>query len=80
MYESNEGGLGRPQACDSSKILWKWLVDENKWQRVKKPYHKNICNNISGYCKNVIRSYCKCTEGIFLCSECYTTHVIDGDT
>ena len=58
----------------------KWLVDENKWRRVKHPYQKQICTNRSGDCKKTTRRYCRCTKGLFIFAECYTTLVIDNDT
>ena len=30
--------------------------------------------------KKLTKSYCRCTKGLFICSECYEKHVIDSDT
>ena len=55
--ESKEGDLGRPWACDSSKILWKCLVDENKRRRVRHPYQMQTCNNRISNWKLFTRRY-----------------------
>ena len=41
------GTLGEHEIVKDPKYFGKWLVDENKWQRVKNPYHNQICNNRS---------------------------------
>ena len=40
--------LGGHELVTAPKYCGKWLVDENKWRRVKQPYQKQICNNQSG--------------------------------
>ena len=40
--------LGDHDFLTDPKNCGKWLVDENKWRRVKQTYQKQICNNQSG--------------------------------
>ena len=61
LYEETEAGgvggrrmramretLGDHEFVIAPKYFGKWLVDENKWCRVKQPYQKQICKNRSG--------------------------------
>ena len=74
------GVLGDHELVIAPKYCGRWLVDENKWWRAKQPYQKQICTERSGDCKKITRRYCRCTKGLFLCAECYATHVLDADT
>ena len=42
---ARKGSLGYHENLIYPKDFVKWLVDENKWRRVKQPYQKQICNN-----------------------------------
>ena len=74
------GALGDHELVTSPKYCGKWLVDENKWWRVKQTYQKQICNNRSGECNFFTKRYYRCTKGILLCAECYATYVLDTYT
>ena len=80
IMRARRGGLRDHDLVTSTKYCEKWLVEENKWQGVNRPYKKQICNNQSDDFNVFIRRSCRITEVIFLCSECYSTHVIDADT
>ena len=80
QLKAMRGALGDRELVTAPKYCLKWLVDENKWWRVNQPYHNQIFNNQSGDCKKITRRYCRCAKGLFLCSECYATHVLDADT
>ena len=75
-----KGALGDNELVTAPKYCGTLLVDENRWRRVKQPYHKQICNNRSGHYIIFTKKYCKNNTGIFLCAECYATHVLDADT
>ena len=45
---SRSGTLGDHELVTAPKYCGKWIVDENKWQRVNQTYQKQICNNRSG--------------------------------
>ena len=49
--KSRRGALGDHELVTAPKCCGKWLVDENKWRRVKQPYQKQICNNRSSDCQ-----------------------------
>ena len=70
--------LGDHELVIAPKYCEKWLVDENKWPRVKQLYKKHICNNRSGNCKKHYK------EVLYMhyvtLAECYATHVLDADT
>ena len=51
QLRASRGFLGDHELVKAPKYFGKWLVDENKWRRVKHPYQKQICNNRSGNCK-----------------------------
>ena len=72
--------LGDHEIVTAPEYCGKWLVDENKWRRVKQPYQKQICNNRIGDLKTFISRYCRCNKELFLCSEFYGTHFLDADT
>ena len=77
---ARRGTLSYHDLVTAPKYCGKWLVDENKWRRVKQTYQKQIRNNWSGYCKMFTRRHWRCTKGLLLCAECYATHVLDADT
>ena len=77
---ARRGALGDHELVIAPKYCGKWFVDDNKWRRFKQPYQKHICNNRSGDCKQITRRYCRFNKGLFLCAECYATHVLDADT
>ena len=72
--------LGYHEIVTAPKYCGKWLIDENKWWRVKQSYQKQICNNQSGDCKKFTMRYFRYNNGLFLCNECYATHVLDVNT
>ena len=45
------GTLEDHELLTAPKYCGKFLVDKNKWQRVKHTYQKQICANRSGNCK-----------------------------
>ena len=52
---SRRGILGYHEIVTAPTYCGKWLVDENKWRRVKHPYQKQICTNRSGDSKKITR-------------------------
>ena len=80
QLRSRRGYLLYHELVTAPKYCGEWLVDENKWHRVKHPYHKQICTNRSRDFKIIIRWYCRCTKRLFLCFEFYATRVLDADT
>ena len=42
---ARRGTLGEHELVTAPKYCGKWLVDENKWRRVKQLYQKQIFNN-----------------------------------
>ena len=62
------------------KYCGKWIVDYNKWGSVKHTNQKQFCNNRSGDFKMFSSRYFRCTNGLFLCAECYAPHVTNADT
>ena len=77
---TRRGTLREHELVTATKYCGKWLVDENKWRRVKQPYQKQICNNQSGDCKHFTRRYFRYNKELFICDECYATPVLDTDT
>ena len=80
LLRESRGTLGDHELVTAPKYCGKWLVDDNKWQRVKQTYQKQICNNQSRYCNHFTRRHCRYNNVIFLFDECYETNVIDADT
>ena len=50
-----------------------WCALTKKFKRVKTKYQQQRCNNWST-CKKQVRTYCKCTNGLFLCNGCFMDH------
>ena len=77
---ARRGTLVDHDIVTAPKYCGKWLVDENKLRRVKQPYQNQICNNRSVDCKKNTRRYCRCNKGLFICAECFATHILNSDT
>ena len=40
------------------------------------PYQQYVCRGVG--CKRQVRTYCSCTPGHWLCSSCYSDHVVEA--
>jgi hypothetical protein len=50
-----------------------------KWNcTAKKMYQQYTCKGIG--CKKLVRTFCRCSPGTFLCGSCHTIHLIDEVT
>ena len=64
--------LTAPQFCGA------WIPKQNLWRQVKQRYQQNRCAFHGKRCTAQVRTYCRCTVGMFLCKECYATHVAEA--
>jgi hypothetical protein len=51
----------------------RWCAKTKKFQMVKAKYQQQRCYNYAT-CKKQVRTYCRCSKGLFLCVECYGEH------
>ena len=52
---------------------------DGKWTKgAKKPYQQYKCRTVG--CKKQVRTYCSCTVGHWLCSDCFVKHCIECNT
>ena len=51
------GSSGDHELMTAPKYCVKWLVEENKWRRVKQTHQKKLCANSTSDCKNITRRY-----------------------
>ena len=52
----------------------RWCAKAKKFQRVKAKYQQQRCQNFVE-CRKQVRTYCKCSNGLFLCVACFAQHV-----
>ena len=41
----------------------------------RKAYQQYTCRSLG--CKNMIRTYCTCNKGVWMCSDCHVSHVLE---